>query len=188
MAEFVEIESELARHVRDVTSWIEISSRLTEDILNGVVALDTKEFSDRLNSIRWRPTSGESNTITEIISQGDMDILNSPDLVEMLLGFNKLSQRHTENNMGLRRLVSDDRNTMYKFSYLAVIPKNVRPDDFSQKLEQVGIAPDIYLSIENISQALQIDVIWYQESLKRACAILQELNESCRFGDTEIVK
>jgi len=188
VSEFIEIESELARHIRDITSWIEISDQLTEDILSGSIALDTIEFSDRLYSIRWRSNSGESNTITEIISQGDMDILNSPDLVEKLLGFNRFSQRHTENNMGLRRLVSDDRNALYKFSYLAAIPKNVRSEDFSQKIDQIGTAPDIYLSTENISRTLQIDLRWYQESLKRACGILQELNEPCRFGNTEIVK
>lgn len=187
--EFIEIESELARHVRDVTKWIKIADQLTEDILSDRIERDTKELSDRLHSIRWRPTSGGSNTITEIISQGDMDVLHSPDLVEKLLRFNTLSERHTENNFAERIFVSGDRNSVYKISYLAAIPLNERPDDFSQKLEQMIAAPDFYLSIETFSQALQIDLIWYQASLEQACTILQELNQPCReSGITSVDK
>lgn len=179
VAEFIEIESELTRHVNDVTSWIEIANRLAEDVLADNIERDALESSDRLFSIRWRPTSGGSNTTAELISQGDMDALRSPDLVEALLRFDTLATRHTSNNLALRRLVSDDRNKLQMTSFLAAIPSETRPDDFSQRLSELASAPDLYLSIVNYSNALQIDLMWYAESLNRACAVLQELEASC---------
>jgi hypothetical protein len=146
--------------------------------------LDTKEFADRLSALRWRPPSGGSNTITELISQGDMDILYSPNLVERLLRFDTLANRHTSNNLALRSLIKDDRNTLSKVSFLAAIPPQKRSDNFAHRLAGHAPAPDIYLSTKNTLYALNIDLSWYRESLKRACTILQELKKSCRAIET----
>ena len=184
VAEFIEIESELARHVQDVSEWIEIAEHISDDILTNRIAWDTKEFADRLSTLRWRPPSGGSNTITELISQGDMDILYSPNLVERLLRFDTFANRHISNNLALRSLIEDDRNTLSKISYLASIPPQKRSDAFVQRLGGSAAAPDVYLSTMNTLNALQIDLLWYRESLIQACAILQELKESCRASET----
>lgn len=184
VAEFIEIEYELARHVHAVSDFINIGEQLSEDILAGQIEWDTKEFADRLSSLRWRPPSGGSNTIAELISQGDMDILHSPSLVEKLLRFDTLANRHTSNNLALRSLIEDDRNTLSKLGFLAAIPPQKRSEEFAQHLAERAATADIYLSTKNTLYALDIDLSWYQESLKRACAILQELKESCRASET----
>ncbi len=182
VAEFTEMESELSRHVRDVTSWIETAGELAEDIVAGSIEPNTKEFSDHLTFIRWRPAAAGSNTIAELISQGDMDILDSPGLVDALLRFDSLAKRHISNSLALRGSVTGDFDTLDKISHLAAIPSNVRPDTFSQKLAQSVATPELYLSTMNLSGALQTDLIWHQESLKRACAILQELKTTCKIN------
>jgi hypothetical protein len=149
VTEFVEIESELERHIDDVTEWIEIADQLADDVLAGTTEYNTREFADRLDSIRWRPNSGGSNTTAELISQGDMDTLRSPSLVDALLRFDTLASRHTTNNLALRRLVSEDRNTTRKISYLAAIPSDQRPDEFSRRLDELAAAPDLYLATVN---------------------------------------
>ncbi|MEL7110348.1 MAG: hypothetical protein AAGJ68_14245 [Pseudomonadota bacterium] len=179
VAEFKDIESELTRHIQDITTWIGTADQLAADILADEVERNTSEFSDRLSSIRWRPPSGGSNTIAELISQGDMDILRSPNLVEELLRFETLAQRHTSNNLAMRRFISADRNALSKASILAAIPLELRGEEFEQSLIDRVKAPDIYLATVSVSDALKIDLLWYQASLDGACNILQELNDPC---------
>lgn len=178
-AEFRDIESELTRHIRDISTWIDTADQLAADILADQVERDTQEFSNRLSSIRWRPPSGGSNTITELISQGDMDILRSPNLVEELLRFETLAQRHTSNNLAMRGFVSEDRNVLSKASIFSAIPAELQVEEFERSLIDRTKAPEIYLATVSVSNALKIDLLWYQASLQGACNILQELNEPC---------
>ena len=179
VAEFIEIESELVRHVRDVSEWINIANDLGDDILTGNIEPDTENLPRRLKSIAWRPASGGSNTISELINQGDMDILNSPRLVELLLRFDSLSKRHVTSNVSAKTDLEYDYRTLQKISFLSSIPVNERPVEFSRTLEQLIAAPDFYLSSKHLSEALANDLLWHRELLKRACTVLQALKERC---------
>ncbi|MEL6694555.1 MAG: hypothetical protein AAFQ12_16245, partial [Pseudomonadota bacterium] len=82
-SEFIDMEPRVARHVRNVTQYRDLANGLAEDVLAGVIELDSQEFADRSMAIRWHAPSGGSNTVVELINQGDMDLLGSPDLVEL---------------------------------------------------------------------------------------------------------
>lgn len=182
-AEFISIESEYARHVRDVRGWIQNADRLAQDLLSGSIDPASQELSERILAIRWRPPSGGSNTVAELINQGDMDLLNSPDLVEMLLEFQTLAERHVRSNDGLSAQYNEDFFLPFHVAFLAAIAPEARPGDFETYLGEIATAPALFVSTMTASQRLQIDLTWHEFSLESACAILQQLDEPCRASD-----
>ncbi|MFK8032411.1 MAG: hypothetical protein AB8G18_19480 [Gammaproteobacteria bacterium] len=181
-AEFIEIESEYARHVRDITTWITNTDELAEDILVGAVDVKSPEYAERLFENGWRSASGGSNTVVELVSRGDMDLLNSPDLVERLLKFQALAERHVRSNEALyARLRLDDSTA--QVAILAAIPPATQTDEFTNYLDEIISVPRLYVSAVNASNILQTDLMWHQRSLESACAILKELDEPCRASD-----
>ncbi len=182
-ADFIHIEPELARHVRNVTAWRDLADDLAQDVLTGSIDLQTQEFADRSLAIGWHiPTSG-SNTVTELINQGDMDLLGSPDLVELLLEFQSTATRHFGANDSLVREASKYRKRIWDVSILAAITPERRSEEFTEGLAERASAPDIYVMLVNMSLLLQVDLDWHQTSLEMACDILQELGEPCRAND-----
>jgi len=177
--EFVGIESEYARHVRDVTTWITNTNELAQDLLAGTVDLNSPEYAERLFENGWRAPGEGSNTVAELISQGDMDLLNSPGLVEKLLHFQSLTERHVRSNEALyTRLRLDD--SPFQVAILSAIPPASRTDEFTTYLDETISVPALYISAINASRVLQSDLRWHQFSLESACAILTELGEPCR--------
>ena len=130
-AEFIDIEPELARHVRNVTTWRDLADDLAEDILTGSIDLQTQEFANRSLAIGWHIPSGGSNTVTELINQGDMDILESHELVELLLEFHSAANRHGGANNSFVREASKYRSRIWVVSILADFPPQRRSDEFT---------------------------------------------------------
>ncbi len=183
-AEFIEIESEYARHVSDVTRWISNTDKLAQDILAGSMDLTSPEFSERLFENGWRSPSAGSDTVTELISQGDMDLLDSPDLVEKLLQFQTLTERHVRSNEALFAQQRLDSNSLFHVAILATIPTDTLTDEFAASLDEAASAPDLFVSLMYGSQLLQADLTWHQVSLESACAILLELSQPCQASET----
>ena len=117
-AEFIELEPKLARHVRNVTTWRDLADDLAEDVLTGSIDLQTREFADRSLAIGWHTPNSGSNTVTELINQGDVDLLGSPDLVELLLEFHSTAMRHADANDALVREASKYRKRIWDVSCL----------------------------------------------------------------------
>ena len=189
-AEFIELEPKLARHVRNVTTWRDLADGLAEDVLTGSIDLQSQEFADRSLAINWHMPTGGSNTVTELINRGDLDLLGSPDLVELLLEFHSTAVRHIGANDALVREAIKYRKRIWDVSILAAITPERRSDAFTVGLAERASAPDIYVMLVNMSLLLQVDLDWHQTSLEMACDILQELDEPCRannalaLGDT----
>ena len=182
-AEFNDIEPELARHVRNVTTWRDLADDLAEDVLTGSIDLQTREFADRSLAIGWHTPNSGSNTVTELINQGDVDLLGSPDLVELLLEFHSTAMRHADANDALVREASKYRKRIWDVSILAAITQERRSEAFTAGLAERASAPDIYVMLVNMSLLLQVDLDWHQDSLEMACNILRELDEPCRAND-----
>ena len=124
-----------------------------------------------------------SNTVTELINQGDVDLLGSPDLVELLLEFHSTAMRHADANDALVREASKYRKRIWDVSILAAITQERRSEAFTAGLAERASAPDIYVMLVNMSLLLQVDLDWHQDSLEMACNILRELDEPCRAND-----
>ena len=182
-AEFIELEPKLARHVRNVTTWRDLADDLAEDVLTGSIDLQTREFADRSLAIGWHTPNSGSNTVTELINQGDVDLLGSPDLVELLLEFHSTAMRHADANDALVREASKYRKRIWDVSILAAITQERRSEAFTAGLAERASAPDIYVMLVNMSLLLQVDLDWHQDSLEMACNILRELDEPCRAND-----
>jgi len=182
-AEFTDIEPQVARHLRNVTRWRDQADALAEDVLSGAIDLQTQEFADRSLSIGWHVPTGGSNTVAELISQGDMDLLGSPDLVDLLMEFQSTSVRHITAGANLFQVANVDFKRITEVSRLAAIPSGRRPEDFRAILSERASPPDVYVQLGSMSLYLEIDRNWHQASLELACAILQELGEPCRASD-----
>ena len=155
---------------------------LAEDVLTGSIDLQTREFADRSLAIGWHTPNSGSNTVTELINQGDVDLLGSPDLVELLLEFHSTAMRHADANDALVREASKYRKRIWDVSILAAITQERRSEAFTAGLAERASAPDIYVLV-NMSLLLQVDLDWHQTSLEMACDILQELDEPCRANN-----
>lgn len=182
-AEFVDIEPQIARHVGNVTQYRDLADILAKDVLSGTVDLQSQEFADRSLAIGWHAPTGGSNTIAELISQGDMDLLGSPDLVDLLLEFQSTSIRHFTASGSLFQAANKDFQRIAEVSRLAAIPPELRPEDFRAILSERASPPDVYVWLGNGSHYLETELDWHQRSLELACGILQELGEPCRASD-----
>ena len=179
-SEFIDMEPRVARHVRNVTRYRDLANGLAEDVLAGVVELDSQEFADRSMAIRWHAPSGGSNTVVELINQGDMDLLGSPDLVELLLEFQSTSVRHFTASATLFGEADQSSKAVRNVSILAAIPPERRSEEFTASLVERASAPDVYVQLVNMSAYLEIDLDWHESTLDLACGILQELGEPCK--------
>ncbi|MEL6416192.1 MAG: hypothetical protein AAFQ15_14735 [Pseudomonadota bacterium] len=183
VAEFIDIEPQVARHLENVTQYRDLANGLAEDLLSGAVDLQTQEFADRSLAIGWHVPNGGSNTVAELISQGDMDLLGSPDLVALLMEFQSTSVRHVTAGANLFQKANEDLKRIAEVSRLAAIPPERRPGDFSSILSERASPPDVYVWLGSMSSYLEIDLDWHQRSLELACGILQELGEPCTASD-----
>lgn len=179
-SEFIDLEPKVARHVRNVTRYRDLANGLAEDILAGALDLDSQEFADRSMAIRWHAPSGGSNTVVELINQGDMDLLGSPDLVELLLEFQSTSVRHFTASATLFVEANQNIKGVRNVSILAAIPPSRRSEEFTASLMERASAPDVYVQLVNMSAYLEIDLDWHESTLDLACGILQELGEPCK--------
>ncbi len=182
-AEFIDIEPQVARHVRNVTRWRDLADGLAEDVLSGAIDLQTQEFADRSLAISWHVPAGGSNTVAELINQGDMDLLGSPDLVDLLLEFQSTSVRHVTAGASLFQEASEDFRRIWDVGRLAAIPPERRSEEFTAILSERASPPDVYVRLGSMSLYLEIDLDWHQRSLELVCGILQELGEPCRASD-----
>ena len=182
-AEFIDIEPQVARHVRNMTNYRDLANELAEDVLSGAVDIQSQEFADRSLAIGWHAPTGGSNTVAELISQGDMDLLGSPDLVDLLLEFQSTSTRHITAGASLFGEVSEDFRLIGDVGMLAAVPAARRSEEFSASLAEYASAPDIYIGLVSMSSYIEIELDWHQRTLELACSILQELSEPCRASD-----
>ncbi|MEM9014368.1 MAG: hypothetical protein AAGB02_04595 [Pseudomonadota bacterium] len=182
-AEFIDIETQVARHVRNMTNYRDLANGLAEDVLSGAVDLQSQEFADRSLPIGWHAPTGGSNTVAELISQGDMDLLGSPDLVDLLMEFQSTSVRHITAGASLFEGASEDFKLIGDVGMLAAISPERRSEEFTAVLSERASPPDVYVRLRSMSIYQEIDLDWHQQTLELVCSILQELGEPCRASD-----
>ncbi|MEL6789080.1 MAG: hypothetical protein AAFO78_00740 [Pseudomonadota bacterium] len=182
-AEFIDIEPQIARHVRNVTKYRDLANELAEDVLSGTIDLQTQEFADRSLAIGWHAPTGGSNTVAELINQGDIDLLGSPDLVDLLMEFQSTSVRHITAGAALYEGADKDFKPIGYVSRLAAIPPERRSEEFTAALSERASPPDVYVRIRSASLNIEIDLDWHQRTLELACGVLQKLGEPCNASD-----
>ena len=181
-SEFIDMEPNVARHVRNVTEYRDLANGLAEDLLADAVDIHSQEFADRSMAIGWHAPNGGSNTVMELINQGDMDLLGSPILVELLLEYQSTAVRHITASATLFGEADQNMKGIRDVSVLAAIPPDRRSEEFTASLVERASAPDAYIQLVNMSAYLEIDLDWHARTLDLACGILQELGEPCKVS------
>lgn len=178
--EFLKIEAYTADNVHRVEGWQEGAERTSREILAGDLTATRDDLHLRLEGVDgWIQPSGTSATYTEIVSQGDMDLLRLPELRAALLEFNTTAERHIDANLILFQSVGRDVDIIHRVSSLAALPANSRPERFSEALQHELASPDLYLGISSIARARSIDLGWHRFTLESACSVLRALEQPC---------
>ena len=184
--DFRTIEETANRHIDAIISWQTISQTIGNEILTGTLSPSQPDLAERLfDASSWTLLPGRSVSFTEIISQGDMDLLKSTELRDALLDFDAFAVLHHESNLTLIDTFMEELDFVSGLMAILEIPEEHYRSDFARDMETDLNGKDLYVAMSEFVNAREIELSSQRQSLARACAVLEALEQTCANTDTD---
>ena len=184
--DFRTIEQKATEHIDSILAWQATSQAVRNEILAGTLSPSQAGLTERLSDASsWTLPPGRSVTFTEIVSQGDMDILKSTDLRDALLEFDAFSIQHHESNLALIETFMEELDFMSGLNAILSIPEDQYRSDFASNLEADLNGQDLYIAVYEFANARDIDLTYQRRTRAHACAVLKALEQTCADVETD---
>ncbi|MEM7728527.1 MAG: hypothetical protein AAF311_04550 [Pseudomonadota bacterium] len=178
--EFIEIEVEHLRHLRDTMQWRDAAVDFGKEILAGMVSTEYRDLSARIERIQsFRAGHGPSTTFQEIVSQGDIDLLHPPALRDALIAYNVAAERQRHARSTIWGSLSFE-SPLLRLERLAAVPAPDRPDAYQAEMDAILRSPDIFIETGTNEITHEGSLVWFEYSRVRVCDVLEALGETCR--------
>ena len=146
--DFRTIEENAIRNINAITSWQTVSQAIGDEVLAGTLSPSQPELADRLfDASSWPLLPGRSVTYTEIISQGDMDILKSTELRDALLDVDSFAVLHHESNLALIDTFLEELDFVSRLIVILNIPEEQYRSDFASDIAADLNGRDLYVAV-----------------------------------------
>ena len=178
--DFRTIEENAIRNINAITSWQTVSQAIGDEVLAGTLSPSQPELANRrFDASSWTLLPGRSVTFTEIISQGDMDILKSTELRDALLDFDSFAVLHHESNLALIDTILEELDFVSRLIVILNIPEEQYRSDFASDIAADLNGRDLYVAVYEFVNAREIELDSQRRSLEHACAVLVALEQNC---------
>ncbi|MEM7728530.1 MAG: hypothetical protein AAF311_04565 [Pseudomonadota bacterium] len=178
-AEFMEIEAEHLHSLSGVIFARDAAMDLEVAVAAGQLDPDSSDLPDRLGSIDYyRIPHGPSSTFSEIVSQGDMDLMQSPGLRDALTRYDVVANRHLQASASVFASIGED--VLKPLIALTALPRDDRSERYRDEIAILLGSPYLYTEIMDQRLKLENSLFWFELSRVRVCEVLVALGETCR--------